>query len=219
METIDSKRLDKKIWINRYLNNYGEINYLQLYQNFIFYFVIFFNSILFGLIVLNQILNGDSLDYYIVTGIYSQQVINIMKYVVINTIGSLNDIVEIINFFIGLLNTNLHTSYNLIHFTIKQQSLDLNIGSYIAIYSSLIFIVLFHILTFLQSRYQLILRYTGIITYYVSILFLITWLNRFKNDYVYIKLINKLRDMNLNNEHKSKILQKVFKKDNENSIS
>jgi len=213
MDTINSKMLDKKVWVNKYLNNYGEVNYLQLYQNFIFYFVIFFNSIIFSLIILNQLANNGSLDYYVITGIYTHQIVLIMKYFVINTLGAINDLIDILNFAIKLLNDNLHTNYNLIHFTMKQQSLDLNIGSYISIFSSLVFIVLFHFLTFLQSRYQLILRYSSIITYYVSILFLFSWWNRFKNGYVYVKLINKLRDMNLNQEHKKKIVQKVFKKD------
>lgn len=213
MDTInDSKRLDKKVQINRYMDSYGVIYYKKLYENLLFYLILFFNISLFSLIILNQIINNETLDYFAIGSIYERQIVEIGKYIFINSMGFFNDLVNVLNFVSMLINDNFNITIPKIYFEVQSYSLNLNIGSYIALYSSIIFVILSHVFIFYQSRKQIILRYAGITTFYISFILLFSWFNRYTKNYVYIKLITKLRDQKIDKDTKAKLLEKVFKK-------
>jgi hypothetical protein len=212
----DTKRLDKKVQINRYMDSYGVIAYKKLYENLLFYLILFFNMSLIGLIILNQIINNGTLDYFAIGSIYERQIVEIGKYIFINSMGVMNEVVNIINFITMIINDNFNITIPKIYFEVQSYNLNLNIGSYIALFSSILFLILMHVLIFYQSRKQIILRYSGITTFYIPFLLLPSWFNRYKNEYVYIKLITKLRDQRIDKETHIKLIEKIFKKDSKN---
>jgi hypothetical protein len=217
METLNnSKQLEKKVSINAYLDNFGNFNKGTFLASFFTLGAFIASIVLICLIILNQAIREQSLDYFVIGDIYQSQIIDVFKYFAINILGGMwntlinwsNALIDIIQSQQGNIIPNISKSV-----LIKNQEIYLNQGQLLTVFISAPLTALFFIFTVLQTKYQLQLRNSQIVNYYVPIILIYWYYKRHYKNIAYVKLINKLRDININKSHHEKLIQKVFKLD------
>lgn len=203
MQTInDTTRLDQKVWINSYINNYGTLNSGVLISGLFFHFLVVLNFLL----LTNAILEVGT-DYFKIMDRLEYYNIQILKYIFFNMVWGLNALN-----YLNELNVLFTQDIFNINMNYQHYPLNLTIWGYMFIFIAIISSIIINLLYIYQSYVQKMIRPAEIVSLYVPILFLKTFYKRDKTNSVKVKLIEKLRDRPIRKEHLEKLAQKLFKK-------
>jgi hypothetical protein len=203
MDTInDTRRLDQKIWINSYIDNFGTLNKRILISALFFHFFMVLNFLL----VVNAILEVG-IDYFQIMDKLQYYNVQILKYVFYNMVWGLNALN-----YLNELNVLLNQDIFNINLNYEHYALNLTIWGYMFIGLSILSSLMINSLYIYQSYAQKMIRPAEIVSLYVPILFLKSFNTRDRTNQVKVKLIEKLRDRPIRKEHLEKLAQKLFKK-------
>jgi hypothetical protein len=203
MDTInDTRRLDQKIWINSYIDNFGTLNKGVLISALFFHFFMVLNFLL----LTNAILEVG-FDYFKIMDKIQYYNVQILKYIFYNMVWGLNALN-----YLNELNILFNQDIFNINLNYQHYPLNLTIWGYIFIGISILSSLMINSLYIYQSYAQKMIRPAEIVSLYVPILFLKSFNTRDKTNQVKVKLIEKLRDRPIRKEHLEKLAQKLFKK-------
>jgi hypothetical protein len=203
MDTInDTRRLDQKIWINSYIDNFGTLNKGVLISALFFHFFMVLNFLL----LTNAILEVG-FDYFKIMDKIQHYNVQILKYIFYNIVWGLNALN-----YLNELNILFNQDIFNINLNYQHYPLNLTIWGYMFFGVSILSSLMINSLYIYQSYAQKMIRPAEIVSLYVPILFLKSFNTRDTNHQVKVKLIEKLRDRPIRKEHLEKLAQKLFKK-------
>lgn len=184
METIqNSQRLDKKVNINGFVDNYGNIQFTNLIFSIGFHFLITFNILLTTILFLEQ--KEYNLNTYYNIGTQLEIInIRILEWVFFNSLES-------INLWVGCLENqfNIHIGLN-----IPSKTINLSNQGYLLIIVTLILSIFRYIFTIYQSIIQSIyIRESSLINVYIPFIFLIRFYKRKQTNRISVKQIRQLK--------------------------
>jgi hypothetical protein len=186
MQTVsNTKRLDKIVKINPYLTNFGKIDYTSLLISILFTFFILLNiNITITLLLLQDNYNLNT--WYSIGTQLEKMNVKIAEWVFFNSIGWVNVIKDSIAEWLQLGN---------IKDIIPSKEIYLSTQGLILVIITAILSVIKYTLTIMTSYYQkTILSEANLTNIYIPSIFILRFMNRYKNKMVSVKLIRELKN-------------------------
>ena len=199
------ERVKKYTLINNYFDNYLRVNKKIIVFDFMKFILTFSFIITY---VLNYIYMNISMKANVIlTGTEFYKWIS--YYVVLYYYNVMNNLIGIFEEY-----SNIEASFLLNIIDIKNHKLNLSLEIDIVIYTVSVFVFIYGLLIVKQYFSQKNLFNAGFIQYYIPLWATFSYLNRDKNNYIFIKLIPHQKNINMISNYSENALKHIFNLEN-----